>query len=459
MIRVVTGVSALMLALLACLLMPAGPAAAADPFARATLATKGTLYTGQEVHIDVDVFVPNYFLAPPQFPLFDLSGAVVTIPDGRGMNLNETVNGESFSGIRKSYVVTPQTAGDYTLPPAEIPFGYAAVPGQLTEGKVTLPPLKFTVEAAPGGAGGEAGVTAVKVTVDQALDRDASGLHAGDALVRTITVRAEGLDAMMIPEPNFGSPVGARVYVHDPALSEERTPRGEPVAGIRKDAATYVFAQAGSYRLPAIDVEWFDPQTGNIEQAEAPMVAVTVAAAPTVDTALGPPAPEPQKPPFDWQLWAGVGAATVIAAALIWLAARLLNRVESWGEAWHRHRLDSEREYFRRIEQACRDHDLTRLGRTLDAWSRKTGNAPLSRWLDRFADAATQRLFAEHQRLLYGKPSEGRKKTDFGALRSGLRNARRNWLRSGPSATARPAALPPLNPDFARPVNRLPLQG
>ncbi|THK37785.1 hypothetical protein EHS39_12050 [Ensifer sp. MPMI2T] len=451
MIRSLAGMFALTLALLACWLLPAGAASAADPFARATLATKGTLYTGQEVQIDVDVFVPNYFMAPPQFPLFDLSRAVVTIPDGSGMNLNETVNGESFSGIRKSYVVTPQTAGDYVLPPAEIPFGYAAVPGQITQGKVTLPPLKFTVEAAPGGADGKTGVTAVKITVDQALDRDASGLHAGDALVRTITVRAEGLDAMMIPEPDFGSPAGARVYVHDPALSEERTPRGEPVAGIRKDTATYVFAQAGYYRLSAIHVEWFDPQTGNIELAEAPMVAVTVAAAPTVDTGLGPPAPEPEKPPFDWRLWAGVGAATVVAAALIWLAAGLLSRAESWGEAWHHRRINSERECFRRIEQACRDHDLTSLNRALDAWSRKTGNVPLSRWLDRFADAATQRLFAEHQRALYGKPPGGRTRTDFGALRRGLRTARRSWLRSRPSATAGPAALPPLNPDFARP--------
>ncbi|MCA1406326.1 BatD family protein [Ensifer sp. IC3342] len=448
MIRAVAGFFVLTFALLACGLLPTGAASAADPFARATLVTKGTLYTGQEVHIDVDVFVPNYFMAPPQFPLFNLSGAVVTIPDGSGVNLNETVNGESFSGIRKSYAVTPQTAGDYVLPPAEIPFGFAAVPGQLTQGKLTLPPLKFTVEAAPGGADG---VTAVKVTIDQALDRDASGLHAGDALVRTITVRAEGLDAMMIPEPNFASPVGARVYVHDPALSEERTPRGEPVAGVRKDTATYVFAQAGSYRLPAIAVEWFDPRTGNIEQAEAPMVAVTVAAAPTVDTGLGPPAPEPEKPPFDWRLWAGVAAATIVATAVIRLAAQLLSRAEAWGEAYHRRRLDSEREYFRRIEQACRDHDLTRLGRALDAWSRKTGNLPLSRWLDRFADTATQRLFAEHQRALYGKPSEGRTTTDFGALRRGLSTARRNWLRSHLSATARPAALPPLNPDFARP--------
>ena len=138
----------------------AGNALAANPFARATLATEGTIYAGQQVEIDIDVFVPNYFLAPPQFPLFDLPGAVVTMPDDRGMNLNETVDGEAFSGIRKTYVISPQAAGHYALPTIVIPFGYAAVPGQTTQGKVAVPRLKFTVAAVPGSATGAPGVTA-----------------------------------------------------------------------------------------------------------------------------------------------------------------------------------------------------------------------------------------------------------------------------------------------------------
>lgn len=129
---------AILLGIFALWLSLANVALAADPFARATLATKGTIYAGQQVEVDVDVFAPNYFLSPPQFPLFDLPGTIVTMPDDRGLNLNETIDGVDFSGIRKTYVIAPQAAGDYTLPPVDIPFGYAAVPGETTQGRVKL---------------------------------------------------------------------------------------------------------------------------------------------------------------------------------------------------------------------------------------------------------------------------------------------------------------------------------
>ncbi len=284
----------ILLGLIVFLLSLANSAEAADPFARATIATKGTIYAGQQVEIDVDVFVPNFFLSPPQFPLFDLPGTVVTMPDDRGLNLNETVDGVTFSGIRKTYIVTPQAAGDYTLPPVEIPFGYAAVPGETTEGRVTLPTLRLTVAAVPGGTEGQAGVTAAKVTIAQTFDRDLTSLAAGDALVRTVTVNATGLAAMMIPEPSFDAPADVQVYVHDPILSEDKSDRGDVRGGVRKDTATYVFAKPGDYTLPAITLQWFDPSTGRQETTEAPAAEVSVAAAPAATTGLAPPPPTPE---------------------------------------------------------------------------------------------------------------------------------------------------------------------
>ncbi|WP_457813293.1 BatD family protein [Sinorhizobium meliloti] len=117
-----------LIAALFCWIAAAGPALSADPLARASLQSKGTLYAGQQILIDVDVLVPNYFLQPPQFPAIDLPGAIVTLDDGRALNLNETIDGTAYSGIRRTYIVTPQSPGDFTLPPAVITFGYAAVP-------------------------------------------------------------------------------------------------------------------------------------------------------------------------------------------------------------------------------------------------------------------------------------------------------------------------------------------
>ncbi|OCP15312.1 MULTISPECIES: BatD family protein [unclassified Ensifer] len=422
-------------------------ALAAEPFARATLATKGTIYAGQQVEVDVDVFVPNYFLAAPQFPLFDLPGAVVAMPDDRGMNLSETVDGAAFSGIRKTYVITPQAAGDYVLPPVDIPFGYAAVPGETTQGRVKLPALRLTVTAVPGGADGQAGVTAAKVTITQAFDRDPASLRAGDALVRTVTVHAEGLAAMMIPEPTFEAAAGVQVYVHDPVLSEDRSDRGEFRGGVRKDTATYVFAKAGNYAIPAITVQWFDPTVGKTKTAEAPGAKVSVAAAPANATALAPPSPPPEKAPFDWQWWGAALLAVTALALLIHVAADLTGRIQAWLDEARMRRAQSEPTAFHRVDEGCRSGDAQRFEAAIDAWSRKTGNIPLARWLDRFADVETRAAFAEHQRLLYRSAQNTAQKANLLPLRTGLRRARRLWLEQTSDDEPAPAnELPDLNP-------------
>ncbi|WDZ79500.1 hypothetical protein PWG15_29075 (plasmid) [Ensifer adhaerens] len=429
----------------------AGDTLAANPFARATLATKGTIYAGQQVEIDIDVFVPNYFLTPPQFPLFDLQGAVVTMPDDRGLNLNETVDGEAFSGIRKTYVITPQAAGNYALPTIVIPFGYAAVPGQTTQGKVTVPRLKFAVEAVPGSVGGAPGVTAGEITITQTFDRDPAGLHVGDALVRTVTTRAAGLAPMMIPEPSLKAPEGVKIYQHDPVLSEERTPRGEVAAGLRKDTATYVFAEPGTFSLPAITLEWFNPQSGKTETAGADGAQVEVGAAPATEVALAPPAPPPAEEPFDWLWWTAATAAVLAFALLVQIAANLAGRLETWIDAALTRNAQSEETAFRHVLDACRDHDRVRLESALDRWSRKTGNVPLAKWVERFADPQTRTAFAHQRHARYGTLQSQHQRPDFARLRSGLKVARRRWLEDDFSDDDSPPTdeLPDLNPVFA----------
>lgn len=426
----------------------ANVALAADPFARATLATKGTIYTGQQIEVDVDVFAPNYFLSPPQFPLFDLPGTVVTMPDDRGLNLNETINGVAFSGIRKTYIITPQAAGDYILPPVGIPFGYAAVPGETAQGQVKMPMLRFTVTVVPGGADGRSTVTSAKVTMTQTFDRDPASLNAGDALVRTIIVNAQGLAAMMIPELSFDAPEGAQVYVHDPVLSEDRSDRGEFRGGIRKDTATYVFAKAGEYTIPAIPLQWFDPALGKAQSVDAPAAKVSVAAAPANATGLAPPSPSPEEAPFDWLWWIAAGLAVATFALVIQIAAVLAGHVQAWLDEVQADRAQSEPTAFRRVDEGCRSGDAQRFEAAIDAWSRKTGNVPLTEWLERFADPTTRAAFADHQQSLY-RHTEATPTPDLLSLRAGLGKARRRWLEQ--TADIEPASdneLPALNPAF-----------
>lgn len=403
-----------------------GSAVAADPVVRATLQSKGTLYAGQQVLIDVAVLVPNYFLQPPQFPQFDLPGATVLLQDGQALNLTETIGDTLYSGIQRTYIVVPQTDGTFTLPPAEVTFGYAAAPGQMTHGKVSLPQFRFTVAAAPGGEAGTSGVVAAKVTVTQDVDPDPKTLKAGDTLVRTITIRAEGVRAMMIPVPEFSPLPGVRLYRQDPVLSEETDPRGLPLAGVRKDVVQYLFSVAGQYSLPAIEVSWFDPVTAKTVSAAAPSINASVAEAPIAATGLAPPTPEPEAPRFNWFLAGMIAACAVVIGLVIWVLAHALTRLEQTFERRRSDSRHSEAAAFRLVSQACEDGSPADIEKALDSWSRKAGIVPLRPWVARFGSAQTLQAFDDQRQAVYAAAAT--LPVQSGRLGSGLQTARAAWL-------------------------------
>jgi hypothetical protein len=74
---------------------------------------------------------------------------------------------------------------------------------------------------------------------------------------------------MMIPPPTFAAPDGVWVYPRDPVLSDVTTKRGGFVGGRRVDRAIYVFEQPGEFTLSAIEIGWFNAETGKQEIARA----------------------------------------------------------------------------------------------------------------------------------------------------------------------------------------------
>lgn len=416
---------------------------AAEPLARVEILTQPPIVAGRQVQIQVDVLAPNFFLSPPKFPLFDLPNAIVTLPDTGAQNLVETIEGQSYAGIRRTYIVTPQTGGDFTLPPARITFIYAAVPGQPgSDGAVTLPQVKFTVTGAP--AGGQA--TAQKITITQDLDRDPASLKAGDTLVRTITVEAQGLQAMMIPVPEFMAPEGVRLYPHDPVLTDKMDQGQGSIGGTRIDRVTYAFEKPGSYRLPAIEISWYDPVAQKRDVAQAPEIAVSVAAAAGFTPAIKPPEvtqEAPKRPDSLWLLpWVAAGLAAL--AFLAWLVPRLWTRLRQWRQARRLRTEQSEAYSFRQFSMACRRGGGAPIYAALQSWAGRAKTAPLPEWLRRSGDGAVleeyQRLEA---RLFAAAPDTG--SYDAGKLLAGITQARKKWL-ARETERARPAALPPLNP-------------
>jgi hypothetical protein len=262
---------------IALLLVTAGHGFAAEPFARVEIEDKGLIVPGQQVRIDVTVFAPDFFTSPPQFPLFDLPNAVVTLPDERAQNAVETVDGVQYSGIRRVYAIVPETSGHFSLPSVGIELGYS-VDGKAIKGKALLPPFDFTVEAGelPGST---LTFAARNLTLTQAFDRDPATLKVGDALVRTITVFAEDTQAMMIPAVDVGKAGGVKQYAATIRTDDNVTVDRRPGSS-RIQTVTYTMEAAGSFVIPDVSYPWYDVDRHHQSTAILPSTKVTVVAAP-----------------------------------------------------------------------------------------------------------------------------------------------------------------------------------
>lgn len=238
---------------------------------------------GQSLQVEVTILAPNFFLSAPTFPTLRVPGAVITMPDERAINSTEMIDGTSYAGIRKTYVLTPQTPGDIALTSPDIAFTFAGEDGKPRHARVTLPPTTLHVggqQAAAAQTGPNAAtLPAVPIEIaqqfDHAIDGKAGHLKAGDALVRTITIFAPGTPAMMIAPPTMDPVRGAKQYRADPQLADGAT-RAGTTGGRRIETVTYVFEASGKYRLPAVSVAWYDAASGKAMQSSAPAVTIDV---------------------------------------------------------------------------------------------------------------------------------------------------------------------------------------
>jgi len=406
---------------------------AAEPFARASVEDDGKIVPGQQVRIDIDLFTPDFFTSPPQFPLFEMPNALVTLSEGRSENVRQTLDGVDYSGIRKSYAVVPQVSGTFTTPPIAIAFGYS-INGAPAKGRVEAPSVSFTV--APSSGDSPIAFAAMNLVIDQTFDRNPQTMKAGDALVRTITLTAGETQAMLMPPLNSGTADGLQQYRKPPKI-EDGIANGRDTVSRRTETYVYTADKQGSFRIPAISYPWFDVGSHETKIASLPEIPVTVVAAET-GTAIAPIVTDdaPRQSPHAIRQKLSIAIAGLLAiAALFWLARKILPMLAAEiGSARQRHRTS----YGYRLKQlrtVIQSGTEPEIYAALQSWSHSLGYRTLADWSARGPATLTTGIANLSQRLFHTGGAEiDRRQLSADA---GFRQ---------PAEIARSSPLAPLNP-------------
>jgi hypothetical protein len=230
---------------------------------------------GGLVELQLDVLTDTWFTSAAALPDLQLDGALVMPPNGQAQHLNQTIDGQSFNGLRYSYLITPNVARSFDIPALTV----RARLGQATEEiSAQSQPLSFSAAQPPGFAPGETPLVASGLRLKQIVTNSATPLKVGDSITRELTLQADGALAMALPIPTFSDVDGVSRYAKTPQVTALDDGRGNILGGQRVDSASYRIDSAGTYTLPAIRVKWWDSAAKQIRSAEVPAVSFEAAA-------------------------------------------------------------------------------------------------------------------------------------------------------------------------------------
>jgi hypothetical protein len=364
-------------------------------------------YVGAEVVLRLRLLrapgVPYGVLRPPR-----LGEDAEVIPIGRVRAYVETRKGIPYEVREQNYVVVPRREGKLVLPGPE-------VVGPLRQaGASTRPPrgVPRTLEVrAPRAAPGEPWLPARRITIEESWSQDPGALSAGQPVVRTLVVRAEGLSGNRLPALRMAEHPGLSAHHEASRFSSQYLDAG--MAGQRTQRVVLIAREEGEIELPALSVDWWDTLADEPRTTTLPARRLRIGTFAAAQAAV-PPAPPPgELEPLD--VMQGFAAVLfVLSGATLWLYARR----------------QTQREAARRLRAACRrNHAADARAALAEWWIAASRGAPapvLLRMGDAWDAKARAALAALDAAIYAGKPWEGK----------ALWRAVKPWLRRPATAPA-----------------------
>ena len=245
---------------------------------------------------------------------------------GKDAAYTRIVNGRRHRVIERRFAVFPQVSGRLALPAVRLDARLAETGtapatsrlfGEGRQVRLASQPVEVMVKPRPPAAA-TPWLPARAITLAEEWPEDPPRLVAGEPVTWTLRLDAVGLTGEQLPPIDLPELGPVRLYPDRPSIVT-RTDR-DAVHGARVQRIAMVPGEAGTLRLPEIQVQWWDVEADASRTARIPARTVNVAAAPVTAQPARPVldaiAETTSAPAPDRRLWQGFSAALAVA----WLA-------------------------------------------------------------------------------------------------------------------------------------------
>ncbi|WP_417791224.1 BatD family protein [Stutzerimonas xanthomarina] len=295
---------------------------------------------------------------------------------GEPRTYEKDINGVRHGVIEIRYALFPQKSGELTIP-AQVFSATAVAPstgdqygsrfGRATQ--VKSPTIPLVVKPKPADYPADAAwLPARSLTLVEAWSPEPADAQLGEALTRSVLLKADGLTSSQLPPITSPKVSGLRSYPDQPTLNNEVTANG--VSGSREQREALVATRAGDFQLPPVEVVWWNTVDDRLERSTLPGRNLLVAdnpdlQQPAIDTPEIPEQREARRL-WPWQLSSALLALTTLLGFGLWLHARnqpAVIRTVPTGP--------TPRSLLDDLKRACLANDTLATRHALDAWARQ----------------------------------------------------------------------------------------
>ncbi|TNF63249.1 MAG: hypothetical protein EP307_05425 [Rhodobacteraceae bacterium] len=380
---------------------------------------------GQPLELRLTVLVPTYLPKSPVWPSLETENVLVRVDATRPTS--QRVGSATWSGVTRRYLVTPMVPGDFALAAQQVSITWAD-PESNAPRETTLLTEKtaFSGVVPPGAEGLSPFLAARSVELDQRVEGPTEGLAPGDSVIRVVTAKISGTSPMFLP-PLLGEHdiTGIRAYGNDHVIETQGT--GADISGTRTEKITLIAESGGSGTAPAVELSWFNLDTGKLETTRLEAIPFSVDAPPA--SVAGP-----RRESLNLRELAFAGVALIVGLAALLLTARYglppaQRAVEDIRQRWQH----SEYQGWRAVRHFVRRRDYPGLRPAIDTWLQRLNAVGLQEETD--------------LRQSLGRLGEARYSPRAGQVQEDWRELERSLarLRRTSHASVRKSMLPPLN--------------
>lgn len=218
---------------------------------------------------------------------------------GQVASYQKLINGMPYSVSELRFAVYPQHSGTLTFKPVtfegRVPSGRSnSLFDQFMQSgtlkRMHSKSINVEIKPKPANIAADDWLPAEQVSIEEEWSEDITQLRTGEPVTRTLTIKAEGLTAEQLRDPEFPEIDGIKQYPDKP-LTENQQKR-DGITGTRQIKVAMIPTRAGRYIIPQISIPWWNTRTGRQEYAQLPE---------TVIEATGMAATAPLQPPVALQ--------------------------------------------------------------------------------------------------------------------------------------------------------------